>query len=152
MIFACFAVDIKEVLYWYYTNLYHCIWQHPTIGRVISPCFFCSTNIPRSLFRFSHLDLTSMQKAAGLKWNPTKTVPSSCATLVNQVFPQDIPWRFQQASCFPSPRRYEMPLKILLDSMRAMRFANFSDVIIVVGGAESRPWCRLSMSYQYISV
>ncbi|CAL1138339.1 unnamed protein product [Cladocopium goreaui] len=30
-----------------------------------------------------------------------------------------------------------MPLKILLDSMRAIRFANFSDVIVVVGGADS---------------
>lgn len=36
-----------------------------------------------------------------------------------------------------SNKKYQMPLKILLDSMRAIRFANFSDVIVVVGGADS---------------
>lgn len=42
-----------------------------------------------------------------------------------------------------------MPLKILLDSMRAIRFANFSDVIVVVGGADSRPNVVVISSHFY---
>lgn len=36
-----------------------------------------------------------------------------------------------------SNRKYQLPLKMLLDSMRAIKFQNLTDVIIVIGGADS---------------
>ena len=95
-----------------------------------------NSSAPRSLLPVSPILTSPCRK---LWWNPKPglgrwftywkwpLLRAHASFQVKQVFPygfsMDILWYFL---CLCLSRKYQMPLKILLDSMRAIRFANFS--------------------------